>query len=354
MRLRCVVTAVVTSLLAIGAPSAQQARADDYYPDQSFDVVSATATPSTVKVSGRETKPVTITVTTRTAEGYEDRSGTVMALTEAWQVPQPADLSATLQLVGQKDGTKQWRGVVHVGGPSRVVKFDGAFNCEFGCNLYPTTSDGPRIRVQSTESPVLTLAKPTTTDLSSRSYTVSGRVLTSSKRSYGRPIPVHVAYGLDCTNTDAGVVARTTADGRFRATVSNRTADLSRGLPVMQRQCVKVLADARDIRNRPTFLAYGETDIPWKTTLPIRAPKSVKRGSTAIVSSAALLPTWTVITLERLHGRTAWRPVDYSRVRPGGRISSYIVGNALGRHVYRIRNDDSRAMSEPFAVTTTR
>lgn len=355
MRRLPLITTLAVSLVAAGALPAPQARADDYYPDASFEIVSAQATPSTVTVTGRETKPVTITVTTKTVEGEQDRSSTVMALTaEAFQYPRPADPSVTLLLVGQKGGTKQWRGVANIGGPSRLLRFNGAYNCEFGCNLYPTPIAGPSIQVLATDSPALTVAKSALTDLSSLTYAVSGRVLTTSGRSYGRPIPVRVTYGRECNNSDAGVVVSTTAAGHFRATLKNRLTDVQLGAPVTQQQCVKVLADARDIRKRPTFLAYAETTVPWTATLPVQYPRTVKRGAKALVTSTAPLSSGTMITLQRLHGRTAWRPVSYSNVRPSSRISSYVKGDTLGRHTYRIRNDDGRAVSKPFVVSTVR
>lgn len=353
MRRLPLVTTIVACLLAVGALPAPQARADDYYPDASFEIVSAQATPATVTVTGRETKPVTITVTTKTVEGEQDRSGTVMALTaEAFQYPHAADASVTLLLVGQKSGTKLWKGVVNVGGPSRLLRFGGAYNCEFGCNLYPTPIAGPSIQVLATDSPALTVTKPALTDLNSPTFTVSGRVLTTSGRSYGRPLPVRVTYGRECNNSDAGVVVSTTPAGHFRATLKNRLTDVQLGAPVTQQQCVKVLADARDIRKRPIFLAHAETTVPWTANLPVQYPRTVKRGAKALVTSGAPLPSGTSITLERLHGRTAWRAVSYSNVRPSNRISSYVKGDALGRYAYRIRNDDGRAVSKPFVVET--
>ncbi len=59
-----------------------------------------------LSVKEMETVPVTVTMTTRPAQGQKDRSGTVMALTEDKRLQNPAELSVTLELVGQEGSTK--------------------------------------------------------------------------------------------------------------------------------------------------------------------------------------------------------------------------------------------------------
>lgn len=106
MRIRPFAAVLAGALLAGTIASAPPARADDYYPDSSFEIVTAKVSPSVISVKEMSTVPVTVTMTTRPAEGQQDQSGTVMALTEAMQYLSPADLSVTLELVGQEGSTK--------------------------------------------------------------------------------------------------------------------------------------------------------------------------------------------------------------------------------------------------------
>ena len=91
-------------------------------------------------------------------------------------------------------------------------------------------------------------------------------------------------------------------------------------------------------------------------TLPVRAPKTVKRGTTAVVNSAAAaLGSCTSVVLGRLHGRSGWRPGFTNQIRPSGRVSAYIKVDDLGRRIYRLRSWDSVVMSKTtFAVVTVR
>ncbi|GAB96150.1 hypothetical protein BJY21_003108 [Kineosphaera limosa] len=356
MRIKPLAAAVVGALVALGVTAPQQARADDYYYDETFEVVAAAASPSAVSVRELGTAPVTITLTTRTREHEQDQSGTVMTLSESMYTPGPADMSVTLKLVGQKGATKHWRGVVNVGGPTRTVRFSGAYNCEFLCTRYLTPIAGPEIHVRGRNSPAITFEKLSAADLGSPTYVVKGRVLSTSKHAYGRRPTVIVGQGDECYNSDQGGTAvRTAPDGRFTAVLNNRITNSMLGAPMRSGQCAKVLSDAKDIRNRRTFLAFASTTVPWTMTLPVQAPKTVKSGSTARVDSAAApLGPLAKITLERLHGRSAWRPISEGHVRTNGRVSTYIKADALGRHVYRLRSDDSKAISKPFVVTTVR
>lgn len=237
------------------------------------------------------------------------------------------------------------------------MQFNGAYNCELGCNPYPTpVFSGPQIRVQASDSPVITFAKMAPVDLASRAYTVSGQVLKTSKRSFGRRLTVVVGHSRDCgAGNAAGTAVRTTPDGHFKAVLTNPITLPGGGAAMRYGQCAKILSDARDIRNRRTYVAFAATTVPWTMTLPVRAPKTVKRGTTAVVDSAAgPLGSGAVIVLERLHGRSAWRPVFENYVRPSGRVSTYIKADDLGRHVYRLRSDDSKVMSKTFSVVTVR
>lgn len=359
MRIRPLAAALVGALLAGTVASAPPARADhhwDYFPDPSFEVVAVKASPEEISVKEMGTVPVTITMTTRPAQGQEDKSGTVMALTEDERLPHPAELTVTLELVAQEGSTKHWRGVVNVGGPTRTVGFNGAYNCELACNDYPTPIAGPQIRVRASDTPLVTFTKTTPVKLTNRTYAVRGRVLKATKRSFGRPVTVVVSRGEDCwRGIPTGTAVRTTPDGRFKAVLKNTITMPGDGASMQQLHCAKILSNASDVRNRRAYIAYDTTNVPWKLTLPVRAPKTFKRGKKAAVhTSAGALGMTPLIVFERLEGRGEWSIISLGEIRPNGRATAYIRPLELGRHTYRLRSWESTAMSKTFTVTTVR
>lgn len=357
----CALTALTLPLTAVAivAP-ASGARADDgcatWMPR--FSVTQVHMDTRAVSVSGLEAKPVRFTMTTQ-AENIPSWPGESQKLwnrmelgeSQAWDGP-----TVHLKMVSESGMNATWQGVLYATGPSRTLTFDTAAGdisiCELGRQNASTGL--PPLRITATNTPVVRTAKMAPVALTNPAYRLSGQVLSTAGRPYGRRLTVKVGRGDECDTSGAGTAIRTDAAGRFSATLRNAPTASRSGAPVDQKHCVRLPGSTRDALGHLTDLAFTQVDVPWTYRLPVVAPRVAKRGATVTVRSRAPLPVWREVRLERLWGRTAWRQVGWGPVRESGRIDVDTVPDTLGRQTYRLRTADSRAISAPFVMSTTR
>lgn len=99
--------------------------------------------------------------------------------------------------------------------------------------------------------------------------------------------------------------------------------------------------------------------VPWSTSLPVTAPKTMKAGKRFVVRSSAPLPPYDLYEVQRLHGRATWRHVTSGDSPEGGKIEVPVVASDPGSHVYRLRwwvpaGYLGQATSKRFTVTTVK
>lgn len=210
--------------------------------------------------------------------------------------------------------------------------------------------------MKNTNTPVLTLDPIKTVDVRAKTYTLTGRVLTTRGRAYGKPIKV--AVGRRSGPPDEYFYVRTDARGRFRAVLPNKPDTRGAAPVTSQLQEVYVWSSRRDSVGDSVRLAAVTPRITWTVSLPVKAPAQVTFGETLNVTSSAPVPEF--IDLERLDGRT-WTQIGSAMPRGSGRVSVPAKADALGRHVYRLRVRQSEdwprtgsGVSKTFIVTTTR
>ena len=158
----------------------------------------------------------------------------------------------------------------------------------------------------------------------------------------------------ECATSNAGIATRTDVAGRFTVTLRNVPTNMW-GAPVAQVHCARLTGSSKDALGNVTDLATARVEIPWAHRFVVTAPRTVRRGKPATLRTSAQLPFPSDVRLERLHGRTAWRTVPTGGTyNPEGPIEAYFFPDTLGRHTYRLRTADSRAVSPTFVMTTVR
>lgn len=356
--------AVLTGVGSVGA-SPQRAAADDYY----FDVIHVTSVqldPPVARLDGLRSTPVTITVRTK---GYKTEAQYLTLVEQQRRYTVSGDLLVPLRRVGDADGLTTWRGILRPHGPSRTVRFEGAWPCAlpagaFQCGTwsYPDfLSTWPAVPVTASHVPHVSVrTAPAVVSLDRSSYVVSGQVLDSATgRPFGVPVRLSVQRDAQCDTPHRGVGVITGRDGRFRVTLSNRHLPDS-GAEALGQHCVIVWQRplARDSAGRPVRAARREFRPAWSSVLPVTHAKTVRSGASFVVQSLTRLPQSSRIDVQRLHGRTAWRTLAQVYVNGRGGASARIPAGALGRGVYRLvgttRWGSTSARSQPFTVTTVR
>ena len=362
-RYHAAVAALVLPLgLASAVGPATSARADDTCSMtwETFGIENVRMDRRAVSVSGLGTAAVGFTMTTRTDAEPTPGMRSVwnrMQLRQAkdgWDGP-----VVHLRKVSESESGRvaTWRGAFQATGPTRTITFDRAVgdtgNCEMG--RFPVPTGLPSLRVTARNTPVIRPTNPRTTQLRARSYTVSGRVLSTSGRPYGRRLRVVVGQNpVECETSNAGVATRTDAAGRFTVTLRNVPTTMW-GAPVAQAQCLRLTGSSKDALGNVTDLATARVEIPWTHRFVVTAPRTIRRGKPATLHTFAPLPFPSDVRVERLHGRTVWRALPTGGTRdPEGPIEAYFIPDTLGRHTYRLRTADSRAVSPPFVMTTVR
>lgn len=353
-------SALVLPLAAVAAVApASSARADDTCATfgDTFSVTNVRMDARAVRVSGLGATPVRFTMTTHA--DLEPSSNLPDRLWNRMQLRQAKDAGegpvVHLSKVSESGKNATWRGVFYATGPTHTITFDTALGdirtCELGRQNVPT--ELPPLRITAVNTPVVRPTKVAPVTLRARSYTVSGRVLSTTGKPYGRRLTVRVGRGEECMTSNAGLAVRTDAAGRFTAALPNVPA-MGSGAPVVDDHCVRLPGSTRDALGNVTDLAFTKVAVPWTHRFSVTAPRTVKKGTKVTVRSAAPLPVWTEVRLERLSGRSTWTQVGWGPIRESGRIDAETVPDVLGAHTYRLRTTDSKAISAPFVMTTTR